>query len=408
MNRITADSWLDPLALTYTIRGGSVTGGNWRLGRRKKMANALHDVGVSPGTLVDKLDELREKYSTVGRAEDAFKEWFLETFGPNGANLVSNNLDWGAFQYPEDVSNMAADIRHISSLPPPSGSTALPSGTPGPAVPSAPTPSKLQDLGPVPSAPTPSKLQDLGDATELAPTPPITSWFEQAGSVAAAIGAAALDAPRRAGERLGRVARLAAGVDASEDPELPSFSSLAQTGLDAASAVASAAGTPQGFDYDYRMRYPSSDDDDFDSVAGDDPVVGANAPGGLSEDEQAARNNAAASLRARMNAQGSMGADPGGTNHHQQDLPNGDTSVQQINVPVPTNSRMGGTMSQWGVQSYGVIPANPYNAAQLREAAVRMVEMSDSAHVRPEFAPQQLYFDTPVVGPAPYLGGVYA
>lgn len=70
---------------------------------------------------------------------------------------------------------------------------------------------------------------------------------------------------------------------------------------------------------------------------------------------------------------------------------------------------MGGSMTQWGVQSYGVLPnKNPDNPYRFRHYAVQATQAADSAYVRPEFAPQQLYFDTPVVGPAPYLGGVYA
>ena len=97
----------------------------------------------------------------------------------------------------------------------------------------------------------------------------------------------------------------------------------------------------------------------------------------------------------------------GGTQVNEQVDAEGNNSLTRGRPPIPTNSRPGGTPTQWGIQSYGVIPNPSVYAGQIREAAVLRRHTDDAQYVRPEFAPQEVFFSTPVVGPAPYLGGIY-
>ena len=98
----------------------------------------------------------------------------------------------------------------------------------------------------------------------------------------------------------------------------------------------------------------------------------------------------------------------GGTQVNEQVDAEGNNSLTRGRAPIPTNSRPGGSTTQWGVQSYGVIPNPSVYAGPIREAAVLRRHTDDAQYVRPEFAPQEQFFSTPVVGPAPYLGGIYA
>ena len=122
----------------------------------------------------------------------------------------------------------------------------------------------------------------------------------------------------------------------------------------------------------------------------------------LDEDQVEAAEGQARPPVARPGAEG-----VGGTQVNEQVDAEGNNSLVRGIGPIPTNSRPGGSMTQWGVQSYGVIPNPSVYAGPIRESAVMRHRADDAQYVRREFAPQDQFFSTPVVGPAPYLGGIY-
>lgn len=145
-----------------------------------------------------------------------------------------------------------------------------------------------------------------------------------------------------------------------------------------------------------------SDEEDLDSalassrLAGLEPLAAAQV--------EAAENQADVHVGAAVEGDDGEG---GGQVNQDRD-PEGNSYLLRGRAPIPTNSRPGGSTTQWGVQSYGVIPNPSVYAGQIREAAVLRRHIDDAQYVRPEFAPQEQFFSTPVVGPAPYLGGIYA
>ena len=380
MYPIATRTLLDPLALTYPMAGGGeLRGGDLQKNRRKAIAARLHLLGVTADTLEAKVRELHET-KAVDDGENEFKKWFMDTYGPNGAEIITADFNWGKFQYPGDVDRMADDIRtanFIADVPP--NPNTQPQQFPTAAEVPEPEDSRLQ------------AMHDLGQGYTGAPRPQD------------------MPMPKEEQDDLRRQAlmtRLEAVARARQD--IPKLTKEEQDDQDYLRRWSANPDIDPDFDsYDTQTDRTTKDDGLF-LPYGDDAATEQPGPSGLEDLDAAAQEEQERSAEAEAGRVGEAQPDPGGTSITNETTPTGDPALTRARPMVPTNTRPGGTMTQWGIQSYGVIPnPSPY-AVPLRETAVAQHNALDQSYVRPEFAPQELYFDTPVVGPAPYLGGIYA
>ena len=137
----------------------------------------------------------------------------------------------------------------------------------------------------------------------------------------------------------------------------------------------------------------------------------APAPSNFSSADQATID-AAAQFAAEQNAALLSGATNDGTggpaNAEDVDAA-GNNLVQSVGPSnIPTNRYPGGSQTQFGVQSFGVVPAKASNNAELRQGLVQERRMAQATYTNPKLAPVEDYmfaYQAPIPGYTPYYSG---
>ena len=137
----------------------------------------------------------------------------------------------------------------------------------------------------------------------------------------------------------------------------------------------------------------------------------APAPADFSSADQATID-AAAQFAAEQNAALLSGATNDGTggpaNAEDVDAA-GNNMVQSVGPSnIPTNRYPGGSQTQFGVQSFGVVPAKASNNAELRQGLVQERRMAQATYTNPKLAPVEDYmfaYQAPIPGYTPYYSG---
>ena len=137
----------------------------------------------------------------------------------------------------------------------------------------------------------------------------------------------------------------------------------------------------------------------------------APAPANFSSADQATID-AAAQFAAEQNAALLSGATNDGTggpaNAEDVDAA-GNNMVQSVGPSnIPTNRYPGGSQTQFGVQSFGVVPAKASNNAELRQGLVQERRMAQATYTNPKLAPVEDYmfaYQAPIPGYTPYYSG---
>ena len=87
----------------------------------------------------------------------------------------------------------------------------------------------------------------------------------------------------------------------------------------------------------------------------------------------------------------------------------GNNLVQSVGPSnIPTNRYPGGSQTQFGVQSFGVVPAKASNNAELRQGLVQERRMAQATYTNPKLAPVEDYmfaYQAPIPGYTPYYSG---
>ena len=90
----------------------------------------------------------------------------------------------------------------------------------------------------------------------------------------------------------------------------------------------------------------------------------------------------------------------------------GDPIIQSVGVAsIPSNRAAGGSQTQFGIQSYGIVRASGPNNAAIRQNLVQERQLAQSTYVNSALAPVEDYdyaYQAPIPGYTPYYYGVYA
>jgi hypothetical protein len=93
----------------------------------------------------------------------------------------------------------------------------------------------------------------------------------------------------------------------------------------------------------------------------------------------------------------------------------GNPIIQSVPIQgIPSNRVPGGVQNQWGVQSYGIVPAvdteDATDNTKLRQGLVQKRRLAESAYIDPTLAPVEEYlssYQAPIPGYTPYMYGTY-
>ena len=152
------------------------------------------------------------------------------------------------------------------------------------------------------------------------------------------------------------------------------------------------------------------------NTAAQPPSVPAQ-PQGLSAAEQALVNQVAAMTAANTQAvaAGATADGVGGPAIAQDVDAAGNPIIQSVPIQgIPSNRVPGGVQNQWGVQSYGIVPAvdteDATDNTKLRQGLVQERRLAESAYIDPTLAPVEEYlssYQAPIPGYTPYMYGSY-
>ena len=137
----------------------------------------------------------------------------------------------------------------------------------------------------------------------------------------------------------------------------------------------------------------------------------APAPSNFSSSDQGTID-AAAQFAAEQNAallSGATNDGTGGPGNAEDVDAAGNNMVQSVGPSnIPTNRYPGGSQTQFGVQSYGVVRAKASNNAELRQGLVQERRMAQATYTNPKLAPVEDYmfaYQPPIPGYTPYYYG---
>ena len=161
-----------------------------------------------------------------------------------------------------------------------------------------------------------------------------------------------------------------------------------------------------------------SDDDSVRSEVGDQLIDTDDPPKPvLSVDQQklVAQVKAMTTANTQAVAAGATADGIGGPAIAQDVDAAGNPIIQSVAIQgIPSNRVPGGVQNQWGVQSYGIVPAvdteDATDNTKLRQGLVQERRLAESAYIDPTLAPVEEYlssYQAPIPGYTPYMYGSY-
>jgi hypothetical protein len=161
-----------------------------------------------------------------------------------------------------------------------------------------------------------------------------------------------------------------------------------------------------------------SDDDSVRSEVGDQLIDTDDPPKPvLSVDQQklVAQVKAMTTANTQAVASGATADGVGGPAVVQDMDTTGNPIIQSVAIQgIPSNRVPGGVQNQWGVQSYGIVPAvdteDATDNTKLRQGLVQERRLAESAYIDPTLAPVEEYlssYQAPIPGYTPYMYGTY-